>query len=157
MTRGAEGGAASDAARHAAAPFVPRRGRTVAIWVGAAALVVFGLLGLFLPGGEKWGLGDRLSVAAIGVLIAALMSRYATIRAVPHEKGLWIRNLAGPEVIAWELVESVRFGQGMPWVRLELADGDEIAVMAIQRSDGPRAIAEAQRLADLVGRTRHQG
>ena len=46
----------------------------------------------------------------------------------------------------------MRFSQGMPWPRIDLADGLDMAVMAIQRSDGPVSVDEAQRLADLVGR-----
>jgi hypothetical protein len=33
---------------------------------------------------------------------------------------------------------------------LDLSDGDVLAVMAIQRADGARALAEARRLATLV-------
>ena len=48
------------------------------------------------------------------------------------------------------LVTEIGFSDGMPWVRLDLADGDEQSVMAIQRADGHRSVEEAQRLADLI-------
>jgi len=38
----------------------------------------------------------------------------------------------------------------MPWPTLELNDTDTLAVMAIQRSDGPRSLAEAARLNALI-------
>jgi hypothetical protein len=44
----------------------------------------------------------------------------------------------------------IEFGQGMPWPTLELNDTDTLAVMAIQRSDGPRSLAEAARLNALI-------
>ena len=44
----------------------------------------------------------------------------------------------------------VQFGHGMPWPTLELNDADTLAVMAIQRSDGPRSIQESARLNALV-------
>ena len=44
----------------------------------------------------------------------------------------------------------MRFGSGRPWVQLDLADGDTLAVMGIQRADGACADAEARRLATLV-------
>jgi hypothetical protein len=47
-------------------------------------------------------------------------------------------------------VVAVRFGDGDPWVMLDLRDGDVLAVMAIQRADGAYAQAEARRLATLV-------
>jgi hypothetical protein len=39
-----------------------------------------------------------------------------------------------------------------PWVTLELDDGDELAVMAVQRADGQVAREEALRLARIVDR-----
>ena len=43
--------------------------------------------------------------------------------------------------VTWDEVVEVRFPDGAPWVTLELDDGDELAVMAVQRADGDRARA----------------
>jgi hypothetical protein len=37
-----------------------------------------------------------------------------------------------------------------PWVVLDLSDGGTLAVMAVQRADGERGMAEARRLQALV-------
>ena len=132
-----------------AAPFVSHRGRLVATIIAVSAIVVFGATGFLVPG-DKWSMSDRIQILGLGLAIAALMSRYATIRAIPRADGLWIRNLGGPRLVPWSSIEAVRFSDGMPWVRMDLRDGDEVAVMAIQRADGPRTVAEAQRLADLI-------
>ncbi len=54
--------------------------------------------------------------------------------------------------MTWDEILEVRFPDGAPWVTLELDDADELAVMAIQRADGPLARQEALRLARIVDR-----
>jgi Bacterial PH domain len=117
------------------------------------ALVIFGGIAVLLPGNAgltNWRGGDRLLVAGIGVLIAAACWRYASIRAVPSRDGLVVRNLLLTREVSWPQIIDVQFGGGEPWVTLELDDTDTVAVMAIQRADGPAAMAEARRLAGLV-------
>lgn len=121
----------------------------MAIVIGIAILVGAIVLAITLP--EQYEVMDRLTCAGIGVAVAAFMSRYATIHARPDARGLHVRNLGSGELVPWEDITAVRFSQGMPWVRLDLEDGTDLAVMAIQRADGPRSVDEAQRLADLVG------
>ena len=52
----------------------------------AATLVVFGVIAVLLPGpaqGGTWRTGDKVFFAAVGVAIALLLWRFASIRAVP--------------------------------------------------------------------------
>jgi len=130
------------------APFRPRRGPLVARVVGVVALVGGIALAVAIPGRFVWW--DRASFVAVGLAIALFMHRQATVRALPSERGLRVRNLAGEREVAWSEVADVRFGGGRPWVQLELADGDTLAVMGVQRADGPEAEAQARRLATLV-------
>ena len=99
-----------------------------------------------------WQVGDQLALVALGLGIAAFLGRYASIRAVPDDVGLTVRNLMLTRRVAWDEVLEVRFPEGAPWVTLELDDTDEVAVMAIQRADGDLARAEARRLAGIVAR-----
>jgi Bacterial PH domain len=134
-------------------PFQSRRGRLVATVMGVLSLVVFGAVALLLPtnaGLTTWNPADRALVAGIGLVIALVCWRYATIRAVPSLDGLLVRNLVVTRTVTWSQVIDVEFGGGAPWVTLELDDTDTLAVMAIQRADGQTAMAEAQRLAGLV-------
>ena len=93
---------------------------------------------------------EQRRLVALGLAIAVFLGRYASIRAVPDAVGLTVRNLMLTRRVTWDEVLEVRFPDGAPWVTLELADTDELAVMAIQRADGATAMAEAQRLAGLV-------
>jgi hypothetical protein len=151
----------SHAPQAAYAPFRPRRGRVVAWAVVVATLVVFGAMAAFLPfaGYDGWTAWDSLGLAVFGLLVAAVVARFARISAVPGPDGVLVRNVLLSRHLAWDEVERVRFGGGDAWLWLELRDGDELAVMAIQRSDGEHARREASRLVTLleVSRGRRPG
>ncbi|WP_330473087.1 PH domain-containing protein [Terrabacter sp. C0L_2] len=134
------------------APFRPRRGRTVALGVVWTSLVVFGVIAVVMPSqvDGRWGLGDRLMFFGLGVAVALIAWRYASIVAVPSRTGLVVRNLVLTRTLTWPEVVGIQFGGGEPWVTLDLEDGDTVAVMAIQKADGPVAGREASRLAALV-------
>ncbi len=134
------------------AAFRPVRSRRVATVVGVAQAVVLVTLALVLPysgpGAFQWY--DRVGVVLMSAAVGWLLSRYARIEAVPREDGLSVRNLLRARDLQWAEVVAVRFGSGDPWVTLDLSDGDTLAVMAVQRADGPRAQDEARRLSTLV-------
>lgn len=150
---GAANAASGTAADAPFAPFRPRRGRAVALTFQWGSLALFAALALILPataGGAVWSAGDRVMFFLIGVAIAWVAHRYASIVAVPSREGLVVRNLVITRTLTWPEIVSVHFGGGDPWVSLDLADADTVAVMAIQKADGPAALREASRLAALV-------
>ena len=51
---------------------------------------------------------------------------------------------------AWAQVVSMSLGRGAPWATIDLNDGDTISLLAIQGSDGPRAIAAVRALRALI-------
>ena len=61
-----------------------------------------------------------------------------------------LRNVLLTRHLRWAEVSRVRFAGGDAWAWLDLEDGDEVAVMAIQRSDGDFARHEAGRLVALL-------
>ena len=142
-------------------PFRSRRGRAVANVLGTLSVVVFVGIAVLVPansGLTQWHAADRVGVALIGLAIAGMCWRYATIAARPTRDGLVVRNLFTTRRLAWAQVVSVQYGAGAPWVTLELDDTDQLAVMAIQRADGDSSYQEASRLAALVqalGESRH--
>jgi len=138
-----------DARRRLHAPFRPRAARLVASVLAAVVLVLAVVLAVVVPTGQAGPL-DRAGFVAFGALVSAFLYRQATVRAVPDEQGLTVRNLVFTRRLAWAQIVSVRFGQGRPWVQLDLGDGDTLAVMGVQRADGDLALQEARRLATLV-------
>ncbi|KGN38830.1 hypothetical protein N803_08940 [Knoellia subterranea KCTC 19937] len=139
-------------------PFRSRRGRLMATVMAVVSIVLFALLAVLVSGVDEggWVVADRVMMAVIGVGLALVLWRWAAVRAVPDDTGLNVHNLIGQRHIAWDEIEDVTFDDGDPWVSLHLKDTETVAVMAIQRADGPSSRAEAQRLADLVAASRHQ-
>src|SRR3954449_5027775 len=130
------------------APLRPKRSRAVAFAVAGFELVMFGVLIVAVGDGLGWV--DRFGFVALAVAIAWFLWRLASVTAIPGDTGLIVRNLLLTRELAWPQIVSVRFGGGNPWVLLDLDDGETLPVMGVQRSDGPRATAEATRLATLV-------
>ena len=130
-------------------PFRPRAARAVTLAVAALVLVLTGVLLVAMP---SLGWLDRAGFVVVAVAVAWFCWREASVVARPGPDGLVVRNLLLRRRLAWEEIVSVRFGEGRPWVQLDLADGDTLAVMAIQRADGAAADLEARRLATLVAR-----
>ena len=136
----------------AQAPFRPRRGRILPLVLGSVAVVVCTIVAIGMGAAGEWQVGDQLALVGLGLGLAAFLGRYASIKAVPDGSGLMVRNLMLTRTVAWDEVIEVRFPDGAPWVTLELDDGDELAVMAIQRADGQLGRDEALRLARIVDR-----
>lgn len=132
--------------------FRPRRGRILPLVLGTVAVVVCTLVAIGMGASGAWQVGDQLALAGLGLGLAAFLGRYASIRAVPDDAGITVRNLLLTRTVAWDEIIEVRFPDGAPWVTLELDDGDELAVMAIQRADGQLGREEALRLAGIVDR-----
>jgi len=133
-------------------PFRPRRGRILPLVLGSVAVVVCTIVAIGMGAAGEWQVGDQLALVGLGLGLAAFLGRYASIKAVPDGSGLMVRNLMLTRTVAWDEVIEVRFPDGAPWVTLELDDGDELAVMAIQRADGQLGRDEALRLARIVDR-----
>lgn len=133
-------------------PFVPRRGRWVAMATAVIILALVVTLAIGVPGEGRfgWSFLDRALLIAFGGAGAAFVFRYARLRAVPSRDGLRVRNLIRSHDLEWAEIVSIGFTDGAPWPVLELSDTEEVAVMAIQRSDGPGSRVEAARLAALI-------
>ncbi|MCI2239072.1 PH domain-containing protein [Kineococcus sp. TRM81007] len=133
-------------------PFRPRRARTVGLAVaGALAVVLVALaVGLSLEPGTGWGPLDTASTVVLGLLLCGGLVRLVSVRAVPTTEALVVRNVVLTRRVRWDEVLEVRFGRDDPWLVLGTADGEDVAVMAVQRSDGEHAQAEARRLARMV-------
>ena len=133
-------------------PFRPTAARWVAGVLAVVVLVFMATLALILPtiAGDDVGAGDRVGIAGFGILVAWFLTRQAGVRADPDATGVTVRNLMLTRRVEWAEIVSVRFGQGRPWVQLDLADGDTLSVMGVQAADGARASAEAVRMSTLV-------
>ncbi len=130
-------------------PFRPRLARAVTLGIALAVLALTALLLVTMRG---LGTLDRIGFGLVAAAIAWFCWREASVVARPDADGITVRNLLLSRRLAWAQIVDVRFGEGRPWVQLDLDDGDTLAVMAVQRADGARAQVEARRLATLVAR-----
>ncbi len=128
------------------AVFAPKAAKIVAVFTTILFGALMISLALVVPG---LGVPDQAGFVSLAVLVGWLMSRLAGVKAIPTPEGLLVRNLFVTTRLEWAQIVNVRFGD-LPWPLLDLADGDTLSVMGIQRADGYRSRAEAVRLANLV-------
>ena len=135
----------------------PVRLRRVAIGTAVVVVVMFALIAALLghtsSEGVVFGPGDQVAMVVLGLLIAAGVLLLARPTVVADLHGLRVQNIFSTKDVPWEIVRAVSFPDGSPWAVLELADDDRISVLAVQASDGPRAIEAVRGLRAL--RARH--
>lgn len=132
--------------------FRPRRARLVAVVTAVAVVVFFTILALNIQhgGASGWSNVDSGLMIAFGVVVGLVVLRFGLVRAIPTDEALIVHNLVRTRTLPWEEIVSVQFGGGAPWLVLDLADTEQLTVMAVQRADGAFAEREAMRLAVLV-------
>ena len=125
----------------------PRMVRVFAYVTGV--IVLGGMIGgaVIMPG---FLLGGRLGLATIGLVIFVFCHLEASVRLVARPGELEVRNVFRTRTLEWAEIVDISFPMGDPWAHLDLADGSTLAINAIQRYDGKRAIAAAHRLRALV-------
>ena len=114
------------------------------LWAGACTFIALTATG---PDADT---ANRVAIIVFGLLGAAVLWRFGAVRAVPDRPGLTVVNYFTSRHLTWAEIVTVRFGPNDPWVYLDLADGDVLAVMGIQRADGEHGMSEARRLVALV-------
>ena len=134
----------------------PVRARRVAFAVAAVVVVLFAVLAALLgrtsSEGVEFGPGDQAAMVLLGLLVAGGVLLLARPSVVADLDGVWVRNIFTTKDVPWEVVRAVSFRDGTPWAMLDLADDDQIAVLAVQVADGARAVAAVRALRALHAR-----
>lgn len=125
-------------------------GARLAAAAGAVALtlaVTFLWLMLSDEVRAKFTVFQRLSLLGVLAAVLALLNGIFRTSALAEASGLTVTN--GYKVRRYEWAEVVRVSlhRNRPWALLDLSDGNTLAVMAIQVSDGQRARLAARELA----------
>jgi hypothetical protein len=133
-----------------ARPLRLRRVAAVAATVVVATFVVIAvLLGSTSSEGVVFGAGDQVAMVLLGLFVAGGILLLARPSLVADDRGLRVRNIFVSHDIPWEVVRAVTFRDGSPWATLELADDDQVALLAVQASDGERSVAIVRALRTL--------
>ena len=136
-----------------ARPVRLRRVAAVAATIVVATFVVIAvLLGRTSSEGVVFGVGDQVAMVMLGLFVAGGILLVASPSLVADERGLRVRNILVSHDIPWEVVRAVAFRDGSPWATLELADDDQVALLAVQASDGERSVAAVRALRTLQAR-----
>jgi hypothetical protein len=130
----------------------PVRVRRVAGACAVAVVVVFTTVALLLTGdatGVFFRPVDQVAMILFGLMLGGAILLLARPRVRVGPEGVGVRNILGEQVFPWALVREVSFPRDAPWARLELPDDEYVAVMAIQASDGDRAVQAIRQVRDL--------
>lgn len=129
----------------------PARSRLLTRVVGLVILAGLTVLAVALPEDGGWNLGSRAGIVATGVLGLGFMLMLGRPKVVATRDGVTVVNLLRVRRLEWAEIVRVSLRQGDPWVFLDLSDGETLAAMGIQTSNGrAKAIAAAKELRDLV-------
>ncbi|MGY1609199.1 MULTISPECIES: PH domain-containing protein [unclassified Geodermatophilus] len=138
----------------AAVTAVPRRLR---LMCGIAAALVVGVMTVVAvlltsssTGVITFGLVDQVAIAGLGLFVGAAVLLAGASRVDADTAGVRVRNVLVRHELPWEAVRAVRFDRHSSWASLELANGDEIAVLAVQAVDRRRALDAVDGLRALL-------
>lgn len=106
------------------------------------------------PGQLRFGLPDQLAMVGLGLLAAGAVLLFTRPRVLADRDGVLVRNVIGETRLPWQVVTAVRLDDGAPWATLDLADDDQLAVMALQTNDGQHAVDGVLALRRLLADSR---
>jgi hypothetical protein len=128
--------------------------RLICAATAALVIVVMVVVGLLLTssstGSVSFHTSDQVAMIVLGVLLGAGILALGRPRVDADASGVRVRNILGSHRLPWDLVRSVRFDRSSAWATLLLANGDELAVLAVQASDKERAVAAVEGLRALL-------
>ncbi|TDD36650.1 PH domain-containing protein [Saccharopolyspora elongata] len=130
----------------------PRKVRRVAIPIAVVLVLAFAVVGLLLrntPTGVIFSVSDQVAMVALGLLLGGGVMLLTRPRLRADADGVEVRNIIGTQRFSWPLVQAVTFPDGASWARLELPEDEYVPIMAIQASDGERAIKAMRELREL--------
>jgi hypothetical protein len=93
---------------------------------------------------------ERVIVVAFGLALAAIAVGLARCRLVAREDGVTVVNGYRKRSFHWNQLVAITLRPGGPWAVIDLSDGTAVSAMAIQSSDGPRAIAQVRAVRALI-------
>lgn len=93
---------------------------------------------------------QRVSLIGIGVMGFAAWYALMRSRVSADERGVTVVNGYRSRMFEWSQVVAVNLRRGAPWAGMDLSDGTSISMIAIQGSDGQRAVSAVRQLRRLL-------
>ena len=130
----------------------PFGARVAAASVAAAlvAAVVFMWLGMSEEVRATFTTLQRATLLLVpGWILVGLFGVFRTVVRADRD-GLTIVNLYRRRQLEWPAVVGFNLRPGQPWAVLDVSDGSTVVAMAIQASDGQRAVRAVRELSALL-------
>jgi hypothetical protein len=138
-------------------PTLPRTfrplGVRIAVFVFGGMLLAVCLVAWFaLPAHVQAEISwlERATVLAFGIALAAVAAGLARCRLDAREDGVTVVNGYRKRAFHWNQLVAITLRPGGPWAVIDLSDGTTVSAMAIQSSDGPRALAHVRAVRALI-------
>ncbi len=93
---------------------------------------------------------QRATLVLIGLSGFIALHAIARSRVSIDAHGVTVVNGYRRRAYEWSQVVAVNLRRGAPWAGMDLSDGTSISVMAIQGSDGQRAVRAVQELRGIL-------
>jgi hypothetical protein len=123
----------------------PIRSARIAIGLAIAIVILFIVLGIFLPdekAGTSFNTADQWGMAGIGLVIASGILRFTAPRVRAGRVGVETRSFfGGPRLVQWQYIRSVEFLPKTRFARLVLPGDEMVTLYAIQRGDAEQSVA----------------
>lgn len=121
------------------------------------ALVVFVVVALLMKrenAGAYFGQTDQIFTVVLGLIVAGGLRLPARPRMRADMTAIRTRSYLGDwRTIPWEAVVAVEFPASVRFAQLRLPAEERLAIYAVQRADGPYAVATMQKLRALFAAT----
>ncbi|HZC69071.1 MAG TPA: PH domain-containing protein [Jatrophihabitans sp.] len=128
----------------------------------ATAIFVFGVfvvVAIVMPhanAGASFGWKDQVFTVVIGAIVAGGLHLPARPRLRADAQAVHMRSYLGNwRTVPWEVVVAVEFPSNVRFARLVLPGDETLALYAVQRTDGERAVETMRGLRRLFAET-HQ-
>jgi hypothetical protein len=129
-------------------------------WTCAAVVfVVFQVVAVLMPhdnAGATFDTKDQVATGIIGLILAGLFVMLTRPRLMADTEAVRLRSfLGGWRTVPWDLIVRVEFPRKVRFARLVLPADETLAIYAIQRMDGGRAVAAMNELRELFAHAHH--
>jgi hypothetical protein len=93
---------------------------------------------------------QKSTLIFLGLLAFACWYALVRSRVTADEHGVTVVNGYRRRMFEWSQVIAINLRRGAPWAGMDLSDGTSISMVAIQGSDGDRAVRAVKELRRLV-------
>ncbi|MCU1658083.1 MAG: hypothetical protein JWO57_2739 [Pseudonocardiales bacterium] len=124
---------------------------------GATIFLIFLVTAVVMPhanAGAQFGVKDQIGTGVLGLILGGLFLMLTRPRLRADATAVRLRSfLGGWRTVPWDLVVAVEFPSKVRFARLVLPADETLAIYAVQRLDGERAVDVMRRLRALFAAT----